>query len=88
MSVNNEKGGISKLKNMNLKQYEEFQQYINKPVKVTCSDGTVDIGIFWESTTWGDPDETEELELFHKDEGFVRTIPLQKVEKIELLSTL
>jgi len=76
------------MKPMDLKQYEEFQQYINKPVKVTCSDGNFDIGIFWESTTWGDPDETEELELLHKDEGFVRTIPLSDVEKIELISTL
>ena len=82
------KEDLSKLKTMNLKQYEEFQQYINKPVKVTCSDGTVDIGIFWESTTWGDPDEIEELELFHKNEGFVRAIPLADVEKIELLSIL
>lgn len=76
------------MKPMDLKQYEEFQKYINKPVKVTCSDGTSDTGIFWESTTWGDPDETEELEILHKDEGFVRTIPLSDVEKIELLSTL
>lgn len=76
------------MKPMDLKQYEEFQKYINKPVKVTCSDGASDTGIFWESTTWGDPDETEELEILHKDEGFVRTIPLSDVEKIELLSTL
>lgn len=82
------KGGSSKLKAMDLKQYELFKQYINKPVKVICNDGSVEIGIFWESTTWGDPDETEELELFHKDEGFVRAIPLADVEKIELLSTL
>lgn len=76
------------MKPMDLKQYEEFQQYLNKPVKVTCSDGTFDIGVFWESMTWGDPDEVEELELLHKDEGFVRTIPLSDVEKIELISTL
>lgn len=82
------KGGSSKLKEMDFKQYIEFQQYINKPVKVICHDGSVDIGIFWESTTWGDLDEIEELELFHKDEGFVRAIPLADVEKIELLSTL
>ncbi len=64
---------------------KELEPILNHKVRLTTLSGETFTGIFWPSTTWGDPDETEEFELY--TDGIVIAIEVSDTKTIEDLET-